>query len=113
MIMKNTVLAISCFAIAAFAVGCKPSEDNSTSQQPAPQELSPTPAATPTPAPQEPPPAPAAPPPNASADPVPEINLPYFQGQLSPYGAWVDLPPYGPVWHPGEAINDPNWRPYC
>ena len=31
--MKNTLLAITCFAIAAFAVGCKPSEENSTSQQ--------------------------------------------------------------------------------
>jgi hypothetical protein len=123
--MKNTLLAITCFAIAAFEPGCKPSADNSTPQQPAPlqpapQELSPTPAtpsapAVPSaaPAPQEPPPAPAPPPADASADPVPEINLPYFQGQLSPYGTWVDLPPYGPVWHPGAAINDPNWRPYC
>jgi hypothetical protein len=39
--------------------------------------------------------------------------LPYFQAQLSPYGSWMDLPPYGQVWHPGAAINDPNWRPYC
>ena len=31
--MKKTLLAITCFAIAAFAVGCKPSEENSTSQQ--------------------------------------------------------------------------------
>ena len=31
--MKNTLLAITFLAIAAFAVGCKPSEDNSTSQQ--------------------------------------------------------------------------------
>ena len=31
--MKNTLLAITCFALAAFAVGCKPSDDNSTSQQ--------------------------------------------------------------------------------
>ena len=31
--MKNTLLAITCLAIAAFAVGCKPSEDSSTSQQ--------------------------------------------------------------------------------
>jgi TolA-binding protein len=32
-IMKNTFLAVTFFAIAAFAVGCKPSDDNSTSQQ--------------------------------------------------------------------------------
>ena len=31
--MKNTLLAITFLAIAAFAVGCKPSEDSSTSQQ--------------------------------------------------------------------------------
>jgi antitoxin component HigA of HigAB toxin-antitoxin module len=31
--MKKTLLAITCFAIAAFAVGCKPSDENSTSQQ--------------------------------------------------------------------------------
>jgi len=31
--MKNTLLAVAFFAIAAFAAGCKPSEDNSTAQQ--------------------------------------------------------------------------------
>jgi chromosome segregation ATPase len=31
--MKNTLLAITFIAIAACAVGCKPSDDNSTSQQ--------------------------------------------------------------------------------
>ncbi|MGA2750257.1 MAG: hypothetical protein ABSG59_15895 [Verrucomicrobiota bacterium] len=31
--MKNTFLVITFFAIAAFAVGCKPSEEQSTSQQ--------------------------------------------------------------------------------
>src|SRR5580692_4370525 len=31
--MKNTSLAITFLAITAFAVGCKPAEDNSTSQQ--------------------------------------------------------------------------------
>ena len=31
--MKSTLLAMTCFAIAAFAVGCKPSDENSTSQQ--------------------------------------------------------------------------------
>lgn len=31
--MKNTLLAITLFAIAAVAVGCKPTEENSTSQQ--------------------------------------------------------------------------------
>jgi chromosome segregation ATPase len=31
--MKNTFLAVTFLAVAAFAAGCKPSEDNSTSQQ--------------------------------------------------------------------------------
>jgi chromosome segregation ATPase len=31
--MKNTLLAITFFAIASFTVGCKPSDDASTSQQ--------------------------------------------------------------------------------
>ena len=64
-------------------------------------------------APAGPPPTPAPPPPDASAAPAPVINLPYFQAQLGPYGTWVDLPPYGPVWRPGAAMNDPGWHPYC
>jgi ElaB/YqjD/DUF883 family membrane-anchored ribosome-binding protein len=32
-IMKNTWLAITAFAVAAFAAGCKPSEDNSAARQ--------------------------------------------------------------------------------
>jgi hypothetical protein len=67
----------------------------------------------PEPAAQTPPPTPAPPPENASAAPSPDINLAYFQGQLGPYGTWTDLPPYGPVWRPGIAVNDPTWRPYC
>jgi chromosome segregation ATPase len=31
--MKNTLLVITLFAIASFAAGCKPSENNATSQQ--------------------------------------------------------------------------------
>jgi hypothetical protein len=59
-----------------------------------------------------PPAAPAPPPPDGTATPNPQINLDYFRGQLSPYGAWVDLPPYGQVWRPAAAIADPTWRPY-
>jgi hypothetical protein len=51
-------------------------------------------------------------PPDGSAAPPPNLNLGYFQGQLSPYGQWVDLPPYGQVWRPAAAASDPNWRPY-
>jgi len=31
--MKNTLLAVTFFAVTAFAVGCKPSDDNSTARQ--------------------------------------------------------------------------------
>jgi nitrous oxide reductase accessory protein NosL len=31
--MKNTLLAVTILAVAAFAAGCKPSEDNSAAQQ--------------------------------------------------------------------------------
>jgi hypothetical protein len=72
--------------------------------------LAPAPEAGPS---AEPPPTPAPPPADASAAPAPEINQAYFQAQLSPYGTWMDLPPYGPVWRPGAAASDPAWRPYC
>ncbi len=35
-----------------------------------------------------------------------------FQDQLSPYGEWVDMPPYGMVWKPAILDSDPCWRPY-
>ena len=35
----------------------------------------------------------------------------YFQGQLSPYGRWIDVPGIGAAWVPAEASN-PLWRPY-
>jgi hypothetical protein len=82
------------------------------------QSSGPPPAApaqpqAPEPPPSEPPPTPAPPPPDASAAPSPQIDMNYFQAQLTPYGSWVDLPGYGPVWRPGVEIDDPNWRPYC
>ena len=33
-----------------------------------------------------------------------------FEYELSEYGDWTDLPPYGHVWVPGGV--DPYWRPY-
>jgi hypothetical protein len=48
---------------------------------------------------------PAPPPPGAG------IGFDYFHAQLAPFGGWVDLPPYGPVWRPIEAMQ-PGWRPY-
>ena len=46
------------------------------------------------------------------APPGSEINLVYFQDQLRPYGTWVDVPPYGPVWRPNDAVQMAGWRPY-
>ncbi len=77
---------------------------------PAPDNAAPVVANAPAP---EPPPTPAPPPADATAAPSPQIDLPYFQTQLNPYGTWVDLPPYGQVWRPGAAASDPAWRPYC
>ncbi len=36
-----------------------------------------------------------------------------FRAQLTPYGAWIDMPGYGLVWRPTVAAADPYWRPYC
>jgi uncharacterized protein DUF6600 len=44
---------------------------------------------------------------DSSAQPV--INFDYFQGQLSPYGSWVDVPGYGQCWQPSV---ESGWRPY-
>jgi hypothetical protein len=46
------------------------------------------------------------------APPGSEMNLVYFQNQLLPYGQWVDVPPYGPVWRPNDAMQIAGWRPY-
>jgi hypothetical protein len=68
--------------------------------------------------------APATPAPPVSAAPVPsqpaptvaapdsEINLGYFQAQMSPYGVWVDVPGQGLCWKPNVASEVPDWRPY-
>src|SRR5271156_6037978 len=56
---------------------------------------------------QVPPPVPPAAP---LADP--NVNMAYFQTQLAPFGAWVNV---GGVqyWRPDAAIRaNPDWRPY-
>lgn len=58
-------------------------------------------------------PLPAAAPVDGSAAGSPQVDMPYFQQQLSPYGSWVTVPEYGMVWRPGIALRDPDWRPYC
>jgi hypothetical protein len=81
--------------------------------QPAPVPspgLSPFPSVNPPGEPSTPPPVL----PEASAAPLPgsEVTLPYFQTQLAPYGAWSDIPGYGPCWIPAAQSTVPDWRPY-
>ena len=52
---------------------------------------------------------PLAPPAAAVAPPTPTFD--YFQGQLTPYGRWIDVPGVGACWVPAEA-SLPGWRPY-
>jgi len=75
------------------------------------QELRPTAPLAVVAQPTTPPPAvggpPDQPPPNS------EVSLPYFQAQLAPAGAWVDVPGYGSCWRPTVTMANPDWRPYC
>ena len=45
---------------------------------------------------------------------IPQKYLPEelsdFEGELSEHGEWINVPPYGWVWKPGNV--DENWRPY-
>jgi len=57
------------------------------------------------------------PPPEDEATPEPapavEVNFDYFHDQLSPYGTWVQVDPYGWCWRPDAALAaNPDWRPY-
>jgi hypothetical protein len=42
-----------------------------------------------------------------------QVSLNYFQGQLAPYGNWIQLPGYGWCWQPAAVSRDSLWRPYC
>jgi hypothetical protein len=53
------------------------------------------------------------PPPAAAVPAAQPASLALFQAQLAPYGAWMDVPGYGPCWRPTVAATDPYWRPYC
>jgi hypothetical protein len=44
------------------------------------------------------------------AAPGASVNFQTFQAALSPYGEWVDVPPYGRVWRPSNVSAD--WKPY-
>jgi len=88
------------------------------SPTPVPGATPPTPtptADTGTPPPYAPPEAgssapPPAPVPASAPVPEPAPSFDYFQQQLSPYGAWVNVPGYGMCWQPyGIGYG---WRPY-
>ncbi|HWD19006.1 MAG TPA: DUF6600 domain-containing protein [Verrucomicrobiae bacterium] len=83
-------------------------------RQNAPPPAAPAALATPAPVaqPNSPAPAMAATPPD-QPPPNSEVNLAYFQTQLSPAGAWVDVPGYGQCWRPTVVAQNPDWRPYC
>jgi hypothetical protein len=53
----------------------------------------------------------APPPPAYVSNPPSEVN--YFYNNLSPYGAWADLPGYGWCWQPKTVVVNRAWRPYC
>ncbi len=72
---------------------------------PAPQ-VSPYPGQPVSPYPMPTTPGVEAPPPGS------DVNLAYFQTQLSPYGAWVEIPGEGLCWVPNVQNTVPDWRPY-
>ena len=37
----------------------------------------------------------------------------YLRTALTPYGKWLEIPPYGWCWRPTAAVTDPKWRPYA
>ncbi len=39
-----------------------------------------------------------------------EVSFNLFYESLGPYGYWVNVPPYGYVWEPGQV--GPGWMPY-
>jgi hypothetical protein len=71
----------------------------------APAATSPAPAMPPVPAGDE-----VATPPAVEPD---QVSFAYFQGQLAPYGNWVQLPGYGWCWQPAVGSENAAWRPYC
>jgi hypothetical protein len=48
-----------------------------------------------------------------TAPPATEVNVTYFQENLSPYGNWVEVEGYGRCWRPTVVVYDSTWRPYC
>ena len=57
---------------------------------------------------------PLAPPPVVALPTAPPATptYDYFQGQLSPYGQWIEVAGVGSCWVPVQASSVPGWRPY-
>ena len=45
--------------------------------------------------------------------PPADVNVDYFNAELTPYGAWVTVDGYGRCWRPTVAYYDSTWTPYC
>lgn len=48
----------------------------------------------------------------ASAPPPPPPTAIDFKGELSRYGEWIVVAPYGRVWHPNAQLVGPDFVPY-
>jgi len=112
---------ISALQTAAAAPAPSPMPPPAQAATPPAPAAPPSPASTVTPVPMPsspappvagslPPPAPGA---GATPPPASEVNFDYFHAQLSPFGTWLQVAPYGWCWHPDQAIAvNPDWRPY-
>jgi len=54
----------------------------------------------------------ARPPPPSAPPAGQNTNADSFYNALAPYGAWTQVPDYGPCWQPTAETLNPDWRPY-
>ncbi len=111
-LLQSKPAALAAPAPPALAAPMPPQQQYPPQQYPPQQYAAPSPTPLTAPAYQPATPAPALA--EGSAGPLPgsEVTLPYFQAQLAPYGAWIDIGGYGPCWRPTIAAQIPDWRPY-
>ncbi len=58
-------------------------------------------------------PSPTAATPVTAVAPGQAVVTETFYQQLSPYGSWVQLEPYGWCWQPTVVVVNTAWQPYC
>ena len=51
-------------------------------------------------------------PPEPAPGPTEVADDSAFYGALSPYGSWMNVAGYGPVWQPTVVVVNPGWAPY-